>query len=66
MTYEVPTTTKRTPIVKEDDSLDSPLQVNYFQETVGFLTEGIHKLAPQSQISQAPRNYFGKHPLRIN
>ncbi|KAK1890207.1 Diacylglycerol kinase kappa [Dissostichus eleginoides] len=26
MTYEVPTTTKRTPTVKEDDSLDSPLQ----------------------------------------
>uniref|UniRef100_A0A8D0CWD5 Diacylglycerol kinase n=1 Tax=Sander lucioperca TaxID=283035 RepID=A0A8D0CWD5_SANLU len=28
MTYEVPATTKRTPIVKEDDSLDSPLQVH--------------------------------------
>ncbi|KAG8006008.1 Diacylglycerol kinase kappa [Nibea albiflora] len=31
MTYEVPTTTKRTPIVKEDDSLDSPLQVHITQ-----------------------------------
>uniref|UniRef100_A0A671VGF2 Diacylglycerol kinase n=1 Tax=Sparus aurata TaxID=8175 RepID=A0A671VGF2_SPAAU len=31
MTYEVPATTKRTPIVKEDDSLDSPLQVHITQ-----------------------------------
>ncbi|KAL3046084.1 hypothetical protein OYC64_004155 [Pagothenia borchgrevinki] len=31
MTYEVPTTTKRTPTVKEDDSLDSPLQVHITQ-----------------------------------
>ncbi|XP_035532314.1 diacylglycerol kinase eta-like [Morone saxatilis] len=31
MTYEIPTTTKRTPIVKEDDSLDSPLQVHITQ-----------------------------------
>ncbi|XP_056225789.1 diacylglycerol kinase delta isoform X2 [Seriola aureovittata] len=31
MTYEVPTTNKHTPIVKEDDSLDSPLQVHITQ-----------------------------------
>ncbi|XP_041635249.1 diacylglycerol kinase eta isoform X3 [Cheilinus undulatus] len=31
MTYEVPTSAKRTPIVKEDDSLDSPLQVHITQ-----------------------------------
>ncbi|XP_063756809.1 diacylglycerol kinase delta isoform X2 [Eleginops maclovinus] len=31
MTYEVPTSTKRTPTVKEDDSLDSPLQVHITQ-----------------------------------
>ncbi|KAK5893280.1 hypothetical protein CgunFtcFv8_006168 [Champsocephalus gunnari] len=31
MTYEVPTTTRRTPTVKEDDSLDSPLQVHITQ-----------------------------------
>uniref|UniRef100_A0A669E3T8 Diacylglycerol kinase n=1 Tax=Oreochromis niloticus TaxID=8128 RepID=A0A669E3T8_ORENI len=29
MTYEVPTTNKQTPIVKEEDCLDSPLQVNH-------------------------------------
>lgn len=28
MTYEVPTSNKSTPIVKEDDSHDFPLQVN--------------------------------------
>lgn len=66
MTYEVPTTTKRTRIVKEDDSLDSPLQVNDSQEAVCFLTDGVHKLAPRSRSSPAQRNYFGKHPLRIN
>ncbi|XP_044197209.1 diacylglycerol kinase delta isoform X1 [Thunnus albacares] len=31
MTYEVPTINKHTPIVKEDDSLDSPLQVHITQ-----------------------------------
>ncbi|XP_061566375.1 diacylglycerol kinase delta isoform X2 [Cololabis saira] len=31
MTYEVPTTNKHTPIVKEDDGLDSPLQVHITQ-----------------------------------
>ncbi|XP_071315200.1 diacylglycerol kinase delta isoform X4 [Trachinotus anak] len=31
MTYEVPATNKHTPIVKEDDSLDSPLQVHITQ-----------------------------------
>ncbi|XP_026208148.1 diacylglycerol kinase eta isoform X2 [Anabas testudineus] len=31
MTYEVPTTNKHTPIVKEDDSPDSPLQVHITQ-----------------------------------
>ncbi|KAM7366493.1 hypothetical protein PAMP_015931 [Pampus punctatissimus] len=31
MTYEVPTTNKHAPIVKEDDSLDSPLQVHITQ-----------------------------------
>uniref|UniRef100_A0A3Q3GFK5 Diacylglycerol kinase n=1 Tax=Labrus bergylta TaxID=56723 RepID=A0A3Q3GFK5_9LABR len=31
MTYELPTSAKRTPIVKEDDSLDSPLQVHITQ-----------------------------------
>uniref|UniRef100_A0A3Q3S300 Diacylglycerol kinase n=1 Tax=Mastacembelus armatus TaxID=205130 RepID=A0A3Q3S300_9TELE len=31
MTYEVPSTNKHTPIVKEDDSLDSPLQVHITQ-----------------------------------
>ncbi|XP_075307311.1 diacylglycerol kinase delta isoform X2 [Odontesthes bonariensis] len=31
MTYEVPTTNKHTPIVKEDDCLDSPLQVHITQ-----------------------------------
>uniref|UniRef100_A0A667WT61 Diacylglycerol kinase n=1 Tax=Myripristis murdjan TaxID=586833 RepID=A0A667WT61_9TELE len=31
MTYEVPTTNKHTPTVKEDDSLDSPLQVHITQ-----------------------------------
>uniref|UniRef100_A0A7N8XCY1 Diacylglycerol kinase n=1 Tax=Mastacembelus armatus TaxID=205130 RepID=A0A7N8XCY1_9TELE len=30
MTYEVPSTNKHTPIVKEDDSLDSPLTIIYF------------------------------------
>lgn len=29
MTYEVPTTGKRTPVVKEDDNTDSPLQVSH-------------------------------------
>ncbi|XP_029310667.1 diacylglycerol kinase delta isoform X1 [Cottoperca gobio] len=31
MTYEVPTTAKRTPTAKEDDGLDSPLQVHITQ-----------------------------------
>uniref|UniRef100_A0A3P8QTP1 Diacylglycerol kinase n=1 Tax=Astatotilapia calliptera TaxID=8154 RepID=A0A3P8QTP1_ASTCA len=31
MTYEVPTTNKQTPIVKEEDCLDSPLQVHITQ-----------------------------------
>lgn len=35
MTYEVPTTNKHTPIVKEDDSPDSPLQVNWSAERSG-------------------------------
>lgn len=73
MTYEVPTTNKQTPIVKEEDCLDSPLQVNhparllffvfvFKKEAVCLLTDGDRKWLS----FQALWNYFGKHPLRIN
>lgn len=48
MTYEVPATAKRTLIVKEDDSLDCPLQVKNLHEAVSFVTDdGIYKLDSQ-------------------
>lgn len=63
MTYEVPATTKRTPIVKEDDSLDSPLQVNYFAfRTFGrqpaSLTDGIREFAPTKLNLTSPKKLF--------
>lgn len=47
MTYEVPATAKHTLIVKEDDSLDCPLQVKNLHEAVSFVTGGIYKLDSQ-------------------
>lgn len=63
MTYEVPATTKRTPIVKEDDSLDSPLQVNYiafrtFGRRPASLTDGIREFVHTKLNLTSPKKLF--------